>query len=206
MKKELILTVVFTCLSSITSAAIVTSQIDAYIDGSSYLKIQGDTTWWEHETFSAPGQWPNGPTPPPLPTIINGKEWYPDWSALNPYMNPFEPCTPSEIYGCNSDSVSGLLPPLASIDQVISMNILNARTTPILKNPDTLNDYTLSIYFNDEFGGADWYSIELTYETSEVPVPGAVWLFGSALLGFAASKITKATSRLKRKSGERLPV
>jgi hypothetical protein len=175
------------CLAAQSEAASVTVQIDAYIDGSSFLKIQGNTIWWEHETFSAPGQWAHGDAPPPLPTVVNGHNWFPDWSRL-PLWVGFEPCTATAPSSCASDKVSGLLPAL-STGLPLSLTALSARGQVQLENPSAANDYTASIYFDDLYiGGADWYSIELTYDTPPVPVPAAAWLFGSGLLGLAGLK------------------
>ncbi len=65
------------------------------------------------------------------------------------------------------------------------LTIISARGSVQLENPAAANGYTASIYFDDYFGGAQWYSIKLTYNTSEVPLPAATWLFGSGLAGLA---------------------
>lgn len=78
-----------------------------------------------------------------------------------------------------------MLPALPLAAQLISLTILSARTPVQLDDPSAANGYTASIHFDDYFGGAEWYSIELTYNTPEVPLPAATWLFGSGLLGLA---------------------
>ena len=173
------------CVAIQAQAAPVTVQVDAYIDGSSFLKIQGNTIWWEHETYSAPGQWAHSEVPPPLPTIVNGHEWFPDWSRL-PSRGGTASCTAVAPDSCASDKVAGLLPAFSTASP-LSLTLLSARGSVQLENPAAANDYTASIYFDDYWGGAEWYSIELTY-TPEVPVPAAVWLFGSGLLGLAGLK------------------
>ena len=170
------------CVAIQAHAAPVTVQIDAYIDGSSWLRIQGNTLWWEHETFAAPGQW-DGDVPPPLPTVVDGQNWYPDWSRL-PQGNPFELCVAEAPFSCASDKISGLLPALADGTSV-GLTVLSARGVVQAENPSAANDHTASIYFYDYLGGADWYRVELSYETPDVPVPAAAWLFGSGLAGLA---------------------
>ncbi|MEZ5565208.1 MAG: hypothetical protein R3F24_06660 [Gammaproteobacteria bacterium] len=164
------------------AADAVTVRIDAYIDGSSHLLIQGDTVWWRHGTFSAPGQWPYGPVLAPLPTIINGYDWYPDWSGVGSGTYGFTPCAPSPPVTCESDRVVGLVPLLPAISQAVTLNVITGRGPTTVENPTALNDYTMSVYFDDiMIGGADWYRIDLTYETAVVPLPAPAWLLGSAL-------------------------
>jgi len=153
------------------------------------LKIQGDTVWWEHHEWAAPGLWEHGPVAPPLPTRINGNDWYPYWATLGPYGF----CPPDSNCNYSSNTVSGLLPALAAKDQTLQLVLLDARTPVLVDNPSAANGYTASILFDDEFAGAEWYRVALTYETSAVPVPAAAWLFGSAIAAMAGLR--------KRRSG-----
>lgn len=184
---SLLLRLLILCGSVPLSAQAVTVELDAYIDGSSYFLIQGDTVWWRHGTFSAPGQWPHGPAAAPLPTIVNGVDWYPDWTGLGAGFFGFTPCTPNPPVTCESNRVAGLVPTLPATHQAATLNVLSGRGPITLDNPSALNNYTMSLYFDDIMtGGADWYRVELTY-APVVPLPGPAWLLGSALgvLGWA---------------------
>src|SRR5438309_2122593 len=50
-------------------------RVRAYIDGRSRLRLQGNTVQWLHLEWAAPGK--HGGLN--KPTVINGKEWFPEW-------------------------------------------------------------------------------------------------------------------------------
>ncbi|HEB28721.1 MAG TPA: hypothetical protein ENI05_13275 [Porticoccus sp.] len=190
MKFKNLLSVIAVSVTSLVSvsqvsADIVTIGIEAYVDGSSTLNIQHDSVWWDHYTFSAPGEWIHHTNEAgPLPTMIGNTAWYPDWSDCNPNATP----------PCRSSTVVGEIEPLG---MVMGYQVLEGRSPVSFVLPSINNNDILSIVFDDIFGGASWYSIELTYSVaeqnvSEIPVPATAWLFGSALIGLTGVR------RLKR--------
>lgn len=59
----------------------------------------------------------------------------------------------------------------------------------ILEQPTALNEYRLVVESNDDYrGGLSWYNVEMSY--SEVPIPGAAWLFGSGLALMMAIRLS----------------
>lgn len=162
-----------------------TLNVEAYIDGKSTLKIQGDSIWWHHYEWSAPGQWPHGPQEAPLPTVINGEEWYPDWTGISNYR-----CNVEQGQKCETDPISGLIPALSNNDQIIDFTYTGRRNV-FLEGPTAGNDFITSIIFDDNVGGADWYSFELVYEVNEVPEPAMILLFGLAGISLTISRKRK---------------
>ena len=130
----------------------VTLHVRAYIDGTSNLIVRGDIVYWHHLGAAAPGRLLEANEP----TVLNGVAWYPTW-----------PDTPdSENRGCDCDSSTYVgAPPLAMQDQIVSLEIIQARhTVNIIQQPTAANDYTLIIGFDDSPpGGADWYEISIGY-------------------------------------------
>ena len=125
--------------------------IEALIDGRSQLVIRGDTVYWDHFEFSAPGLQQGTD----LPTILCGTDWYPVWpGGVN-----------VDCSNCTSQPVSGLVPTLGSIDQTVTMDVLQAReSVAIVQQPDSGNGYTLIVEFNDNItSGSEIYRIQLCY-------------------------------------------
>jgi hypothetical protein len=149
--------------------------ISAYIDGVSELVIDGNNTHWHHIAFAAPGRWQGHD----YPTIINGKEWLPEWPE--PGRNDF--CD------CDSTSVSDLLPEISDTSQV-SLNVINARgPVSIVDTYHQDNTHNFIILFDDYTpGGASWYDIELHINTSPIPVPSSFVLMAAGLAGLLYRK------------------
>ena len=118
--------------------------IKARIDGRDVLKIQGKRVWWEHELGGLPGD-PKGGNEP---TYINGIAWRPQWEGSNSI--PFETLAP------------GFRP--KSGVQVTLTKLSGRGEAAISELPAPANDGTLSVYFNDEEGGADWYEVSLLWK------------------------------------------
>jgi hypothetical protein len=111
----------------------------AYIDGSDVVKINGDRLWIEHDTFGLPGKL----------FYVNGQTWTPTWTTN----------------GVSSE-FAGLNPPfLARVGQKIQVTKRIGRgVVSIQQFPSADNDGTLAVRINDDdFGGADWYEIGISW-------------------------------------------
>ena len=170
-KKKLIAALlVLLSVLCVQAAHASTLNIQALIDGRTQLVIQGGDVWWHHFEFAVPGRWDDMNEP----TILNGEEWMPVWPSSGQNYNT----------ECTSSVYSGLSPALAAMEQTVSFEIVQARRlVDIIQQPTADNGYTFIIQFFDNWGGAAWYNINISYIGAPVPVPGAVWLFGSGLLG-----------------------
>lgn len=124
--------------------------IEALIDGRSQLVIQGDAVRWDHFEFSAPGLHEQQD----LPTVLCGEDWFPVWPG-----GQFVDCS-----NCTSLSVNGLVPGLATRDQTVQLEELQARNSvQVAQQPNSGNGYTLIVEFNDTDGGSEIYRIRLCY-------------------------------------------
>jgi hypothetical protein len=134
-------------------------RVEAWIDGTSQLHIQGNTAQWHHFDYSAPGLEGGN-----FPTIINYLAWFPTW-----------PGSPYNCSGCVSSVFTGVNPSLNAVDQTVGLNIIQARdSVSIVQQPAAANNYTLIVEFDDNGpGGADWYIIELDapFTTRATAVP-----------------------------------
>ena len=118
--------------------------IKAFIDDKDNLKIQGNKVWWEHVTGTFPGD-PKGGN---QPTFINGIAWRPQWDGSNSI--PFEPLAPA------------FRP--KHPEQVTLTKLSGRGDAAISELPTPANNGTLSVYFNDEEGGADWYEVRILWK------------------------------------------
>ena len=121
-----------------------TTTIKARIDGKDFLKIQGKRVWWEHELGGLPGD-PKGAN---QPTAINGIAWRPQWDGSNSI--PFETLAP--VFRPKHP------------EQVTLTRLGGRGEAMISELPTPANDNTLSVYFNDEEGGADWYEVSILWK------------------------------------------
>ena len=118
--------------------------IRAFIDDKDVLKIQGNKVWWEHELGAFPGD-PKGVN---QPTFINGIAWQPQWDGTNSI--PFESLAPA------------FRPKHA---EQVTFNKLSGRGDAVIsESPTPANTNTISVYFNDEEGGADWYEVNILWK------------------------------------------
>ncbi|CAG7856682.1 hypothetical protein MCAMS1_01258 [biofilm metagenome] len=77
------------------------------------------------------------------------------------------------------------------VDLLFSFTTASQNFTHSFSGPTTgltSGDYILGLN-----GGSGSYSINFTSQISEVPVPAAVWLFGSALMGLFGVRRSKST-------------
>ena len=128
--------------STTASKNIIT--IKARIDGRDILKMRDNKVWWEHEQ----GGWPGDPEGANEPTFINGIAWRPQWE------------------GSNSSVFEALAPVFRRKSPVqVALNKLSGRgEAAISELPTPANNNTLSVYFNDEESGADWYEVSILWK------------------------------------------
>ena len=120
-------------------------QIKAFIDGSDTIKIRGNELWYEHQKWDLPGKWQGRFDEP---TTINGMEWKPEWNGL--MSNRFQDFSPTL--------------PKKALDQITLNKIQHRGTVEITAKPNKENDYTLSIFFDDnQYSGAEWYDIKVEW-------------------------------------------
>jgi hypothetical protein len=166
-------------------ASAYTYTFRAYIDGESELIIAGNTVQWHNLQWDVPGitsedgEDEDSNYPTTITTADMGAEdWFPEW--------------PTGTFGEQYSTVfNGLNRPLPDGVQIDSLVVTEQRdpddpagqgSVSIMQLPLSGNNYTLIINFDDaDPAGAAWYTVELN--TSAVPLPGAVWLLGSGLLG-----------------------
>lgn len=120
-------------------------QIKAFIDGSDTIKIRGNELWYEHHKWDLPGQWQDSFDEP---TIVNDTEWKPEWDEKT------------------SDRFCDLSPalPKKPLKNITLTKIQGRGIVEIKAKPAKENDYTLSIYLDDnQHGGAVWYEIKVEW-------------------------------------------
>jgi hypothetical protein len=109
-----------------------------FVDGSDVIKVSGNRLWIEHDTASLPGKL----------IYVNGQTWTPSWKEK----------VSSEFVGLN--------PPLKMrVGNKIQIATLVGRgVVSIEQFPSAENDQTLAVRINDdEFGGADWYEVSISW-------------------------------------------
>jgi hypothetical protein len=112
--------------------------VRAFIDGSDVIKVSYNKLWFEHDTAALPGK-----------TIyVNGTPWTPGWTnkvstefaGLNPKFIPHDP----QKIQITKRAGRGIV----SFEQF----------------PSEANNETLAVRINDDdFGGADWYDIVISW-------------------------------------------
>ncbi len=119
--------------------------IKAFIDGSDYIKIQGDSVWYEHNRWNLPGQWYDrrSNTRHDEPTYINAAAWKPQWQAK--VSKPYH--------------LTGTALPAETNDHIRLEKIKARSIVSVAETPNVGNNYTLSILLDDRGNGADWYEI-----------------------------------------------
>lgn len=120
-------------------------QIKAFIDGSDVIKIRGNELWYEHLKWDLPGKWQDRFDEP---TIVNGKEWKPEWNGLmSDRFHDFSPALPKR-----------------KLKDITLTKIQGRGNVDISAKPDKENNYTLSIYIDDnQYSGAEWYDIKVEW-------------------------------------------
>ncbi len=115
-----------------------TLTVRAFIDGINVIKVSGNKLWFEHEESALPGK----------NIFVNGKAWTPSWT--NNVSTEF----------------AGLNAVFRSIDaQKIQITKRVGRgTVSVAQFPSPANDETLAVRIDDEdFGGADWYEVVISW-------------------------------------------
>lgn len=138
-----------------TTASLPTAlKVRAYIDGRSQLIIQGNTVYWHHLDFEAPGRWEYGGGS--KPTYLNQDAWEPTWPDI--------PDATNQDCNCDSSSYEGI-PNLAKTGQAVWLDVIQGRgAVYIIQQPSTTNNYTLIVELDDNpFDGAAWYEVDLGY-------------------------------------------
>lgn len=133
--------------------------IEALIDGRSWLILQRNMIQWYHLDFAAPGrhEFVN------VPTVINGKEWFPVW--------PDVPDAENRDCQCYSNRFRGIKPGTQRSKAPVEIRVLEGRgTVSILEQPSKQNQHALVIEFDDNaYGGPATYQIEITVTLRSKP-------------------------------------
>ena len=111
--------------------------IRAHIDGRSQLVLRGDTVYWHHLEWAAPGRHQHLEQGTGEPTYPNGIAWRPTW--------PDSPDAENRDCDCNSSAFEGV-PSLAAQEQEVSLEILQARQKPALIQQPAADRYTLPAF------------------------------------------------------------
>ncbi|MEM7244443.1 MAG: serine hydrolase [Acidobacteriota bacterium] len=135
-------------VTSLTDGETSTSSltIRTLIDGSSVVKLRGDSLWFEHLNHARPGAWTgkrehDGNEP----TFVDGVEWLPQWDGKTS-----KPLT----------TASGL--PAERPVTVTAVAVDARGKVVVLEQPSVKNDDTLSVLLDDDRErGATWYEIHL---------------------------------------------
>ena len=120
-------------------------QIKTFIDGSDTVKIRSNELWYEHHQWDLPGKWQGRFDEP---TFINEIAWKPEWNGLiSDRFQDFSPALPQK-----------------ALDQITLTKLQGRGNVDITAKPSKENDYTLSIFFDDnQYGGAEWYEIKVEW-------------------------------------------
>jgi len=132
-----------------------TLTIRTYIDGRSQLIVHGNSVYFYHIDYAAPG------AGYAHPNYVNGAEWYPTWPEPSPSYN--RDCK------CYSSALTGIAP-LARQDQTVAMTVIESRDADqitIVQQPSSSNDYMLIVDIYDYSAGGGWYEFTLSYLSGE---------------------------------------
>lgn len=161
-----------------------TIDIEGLFDGRDQLIIKGDTLQWHHFDYAAVGRHEGQNQPTYITTALMGTvAWTPEWAYPPPYEYP----PPNEIrFEAYSSIFTGLNPPLPAVAGVVlSFTRISGRADlSIIQLPESANDYTLIVEFNDNYhGGSAWTQGRLEIaDVAPVPVPATLLLVSSGLL------------------------
>lgn len=167
-------------------ATTMTIQIEALIDGRDLLIVKDNTLQWHHLDFAAVGRHLGQNEPTYITTTLDGivamnhVAWVPDW--------PLPP--PNEIrFDALSSIFTGLVPNFPEEGASVLIDLIDVRgAVDIEQTPNSANDFTLLVDFNDDpLGGSAWYTVVIRVEVPE-PATLAVLGFGIAGLAFMRRK------------------
>lgn len=160
--------------SSTALAATCTMKITACIDGTSRLILKGNTAQWYHIEAAPPGCHgdclENGGALP-VATVINDNEWFATFNGS------CDGCT-----YCYSDVYAQVSPPLPLETANYSVNWSGRDSFMVVEQPSASNNYALILEFRDDFGGADYYSVDFEYECVPSTTVPALNVWGILLL------------------------
>lgn len=138
------------CVSNSVDMASSRLRIRSFVDGCDVVKIKGDKVWYEHKSFSLPGQWMGFNQP----TFVNGEKWMPTWNGSN--SDQYEIADKECALPANRDFTADTL-------KVVSSGGLG--NVYVSEYPNEGNGYTLSLTVDDRTAdGASWYEIGLKWE------------------------------------------
>ena len=148
-----------------TAVSTQTIHVEAYIDGRSQLILQGNTARWYHLDWTAPGLYGVGAN---YPTKINGTDWFPTWPSEGPNL----------FCSCYSSTFTGVSPALPMSDVPVTLTNIQARdNATLIQAPNSGNDYTAIVEFNDDPSpAADWYIVELSFSLSLTASAGGPYI------------------------------
>ncbi len=116
-------------------------RIKALIDGADTIHIQGNRVWYKHHAYQLPGL-SDGLNEP---TIINGREWRPNW------------------VGDESSVFEELDPPLPP-DARVTVERVRGRGRIFWEQPSPENNGTLKITIDDRGpNAAAWYVLDIDW-------------------------------------------
>ncbi len=132
-----------------------TLRVEAFIDGRSQLVINSNNVWWQHLDYAAPGRH----TPYDYPTLLNGREWYPEWPDL--------PSPENRWCDCVSSVYPTLSPELPTANGFAIVTPISTRgSVYLVDSPSAANGFSLTVEFNDDpQPGPAWYVVEISFET-----------------------------------------
>ena len=150
------------------AAGLLTWQVRVRMDGQSRLILKGDTMRWHHLDWVVPGRQDNAN----LPTMVNGKPWFPVWPDGDGWRNNFGLCT--------SSLRRGLKPALPRRPADVYLGVLEGRgAVRLIDAPCPDNDFALTVELDDWQNGEDEYAVEIHVRprkekpepVAEVPIP-----------------------------------
>jgi len=157
--------------------------IKAFIDGSDYIKIRGNSIWYEHQRWDLPGKWHDGSRniTHDEPTYLNGVAWRPEWQAKVSKRHQL---------------TGPALPPKAN-DQIRVAKVKARGNVSIAETPTAENDYTLSILVDDRANAADWYEIVVEWGPSKSQAQNKYALAGKSITSPSVSALAAQESELQ---------
>ncbi len=136
--------------------------IRTFIDGGDYVKIRGDSVWFEHIVASLPGRHSDGNGNEA--TFINGKAWYPVWDNESNGSEWVEAGALSDTY--QMPQGEDALPAVEGLN--VTLNPIACRQPITLEEfPSAENGYTATVKINDSRNGPSWYEFQLCWPAEQ---------------------------------------
>lgn len=176
--RKILLVLVFATLCWISGYAdIEYLSVKAWVDGYSTFVLQHNTWYWDNDAYDVPGyQWDNGAHSIfPVPTNINGIDYFPEWPHGTSWDVNSTPIT-----------ISGL----ANIQDVLDLNTLyltvkSGRGKVYFSPPNAGNGYTTRVTIDDYHqAGAFDYWFTLSGKAVPEPISATLFLLGAGAFGF----------------------